>query len=235
MTPADPTELIRVLIVDDHALYRRGLQTVLETEDGIEVVGEAADGVEAVARAEQHQPDVIVMDVGMPKRGGIDACRVIKERVPSTRILMLTSSDDEAHLFEAVRAGANGYLLKDVPPEEVAVGIRALFNGQSLVSPLMASKLLTEFAQMSHQARAASAASAAPSAGLELPRLTERELGILRLVARGRLNREIATELFISENTVRNHIRNILDKLQLHSRMEAAMYAVRQRLIDPDE
>lgn len=235
MTAADPTELIRVLIVDDHALYRRGLQTVLETEDGIEVVAEAADGVEAVVRAEQHQPDVIVMDVGMPKRGGVDACRVIKERVPAARILMLTSSDDEAHLFEAVRAGANGYLLKDVPPEEVAVGIRALFNGQSLVSPLMASKLLTEFAQMSHQARAASAASAAPSAGLELPRLTERELGILRLVARGRLNREIATELFISENTVRNHIRNILDKLQLHSRMEAAMYAVRQRLIDPDE
>jgi DNA-binding NarL/FixJ family response regulator len=223
-------EVIRVLIVDDHALYRRGLLTVLETEDGIEVVGEAADGIEAVDQAEETLPDVIVMDVGMPKRGGIDACRVIKQRVPSARILMLTSSDDEANLFEAVRAGASGYLLKDVPPEEVAAGIRGVFHGQSLLSPLMASKLREEFKQISQRETAP-----APISGLELPRLTERELGILRLVARGRLNREIAGELFISENTVRNHIRNILDKLQMHSRMEAAMYAVRQRLIDPGE
>jgi DNA-binding NarL/FixJ family response regulator len=227
-----PPDVIRVLIVDDHALYRRGLQTVLATEDGIEVVGEAADGVEAVDQAEETMPDVIVMDVGMPKRGGIDACRVIKQRVPSVRILMLTSSDDEANLFEAVRAGANGYLLKDVPPEEVATGIRGVFHGQSLLSPMMASKLLTEFAQISQRA---GGAEPDPSPGLELPRLTERELGILKEVARGKLNREIAADLFISENTVRNHIRNILDKLQMHSRMEAAMYAVRQRLIDIGE
>ncbi len=226
----DTAEVIRVLIVDDHSLYRRGLQTVLDTEDGIEVVGEAADGIEAVDQAEETLPDVIVMDVSMPKRGGIDACRVIKQRVPSARILMLTSSEDEANLFEAVRAGANGYLLKDVPPEEVAAGIRGLFQGQSLLSPLMATKLLSEFAQISQRDTLP-----APTPGLELPRLTERELGILRLVARGRLNREIAAELYISENTVRNHIRNILDKLQMHSRMEAAMYAVRQRLIDPGE
>jgi len=223
-------EVIRVLIVDDHALYRRGLLTVLGTEDGIEVVGEAADGIEAVDQAEETLPDVIVMDVSMPKRGGIDACRVIKQRVPSARILMLTSSDDEANLFEAVRAGANGYLLKDVPPEEVAAGIRGVFHGQSLLSPMMATKLLTEFAQISQRETVP-----APTPGLELPRLTDRELEILKLVARGRLNREIATELFIAENTVRNHIRNILDKLQMHSRMEAAMYAVRQRLIDPGE
>ena len=223
-------EVIRVLIVDDHALYRRGLLTVLGTEDGIEVVGEAADGIEAVDQAEETLPDVIVMDVSMPKRGGIDACRVIKQRVPSARILMLTSSDDEANLFEAVRAGANGYLLKDVPPEEVAAGIRGVFHGQSLLSPMMATKLLTEFAQISQRETVP-----APTPGHELPRLTDRELEILKLVARGRLNREIATELFIAENTVRNHIRNILDKLQMHSRMEAAMYAVRQRLIDPGE
>jgi DNA-binding NarL/FixJ family response regulator len=222
-------EVIRVLIVDDHALYRRGLLTVLETEEGIEVVGEAADGIEAVDQAEEMLPDVIVMDVGMPKRGGIDACRVIRQRVPSARILMLTSSDDEANLFEAVRAGANGYLLKDVPPEEVAAGIRAVHHGQSLLSPMMAAKLLTEFAQISQRD-----APPAPTPGLELPRLTDRELEILTRVARGKLNREIAAELFIAENTVRNHIRNILDKLQMHSRMEAAMYAVRQRLIDPD-
>ena len=222
-------EHIRVLIVDDHAVYRRGLQTVLSTERGIEVVGEAADGVEAVTRAEETLPDVIVMDVAMPKRGGIEACRAIKERVPSVRILMLTSSDDESDLFEAVRAGANGYLLKDVPPEDVAAGIRGLHHGKSLLSPMMASKLLSEFALLS----AREEETPRPEA-FAAPRLTERELGILTLVARGKANREIAAELFISENTVRNHVRNILDKLQMHSRMEAAMYAVRQRLIDPD-
>lgn len=228
--PTQPAEHIRVLIVDDHALYRRGLQTVLATEEGIEVVGEAADGVEAVERAEETLPDVIVMDVSMPKRGGIEACRVIKQRVPSVRILMLTSSEDEAHLFEAIRAGANGYLLKDVPPEEVASGIRGLHHGLSLVSPMMASKLLSEFAQISARAEAPARGS-----GIEVPRLTDRELEILKLVARGRANREIAADLFISENTVRNHMRNILDKLQMHSRMEAAMFAVRERLIDPSE
>jgi DNA-binding NarL/FixJ family response regulator len=226
----EQNEHIRVLIVDDHALYRRGLQTVLATEEGIEVVGEAADGVEAVARAEEKLPDVIVMDVSMPKRGGIEACRVIKQRVPSVRILMLTSSEDETHLFEAIRAGANGYLLKDVPPEEVAAGIRGLHHGQSLVSPMMASKLLTEFAQISARAEVPVRGS-----GLEVPRLTDRELQILRFVAQGKGNREIATKLYISENTVRNHMRNILDKLQMHSRMEAAMFAVRERLIDPGE
>ncbi len=224
-----PAECIRVLIVDDHALYRRGLQTILDTEDGIEVVGEAADGVEAVEQAEETLPDVILMDVSMPKRGGIDACRVIRQRVPSARILMLTSSDDETHLFEAIRAGAHGYLLKDVPPEEVAAGIRGVHHGHALVSPMMAAKLLTEFAHLSEREPVPTAPP-----GLEVPRLTKRELDILGLVARGKLNREIAHDLFISENTVRNHIRNILDKLQMHSRMEAAMYAVRQRLIDPD-
>ena len=169
------TDVIRVLIVDDHALYRRGLQTVLAVEEGIEVVGEAADGVEAVDQAEEIVPDVIVMDVGMPKRGGIDACRVIKQRVPSARILMLTSSEDEANLFEAVRAGANGYLLKDVPPEEVAAGIRSVFHGQSLLSPSMASKLLEEFKQISQRETVP-----APVSGLELPRLTDRELEILQ-------------------------------------------------------
>lgn len=228
------SDRIRVLIADDHALYRRGLLTMLDTEDGIEVIGEAADGVEAVVRAEELLPDVVVLDVSMPKRGGIDACRGIKASVPATRILMLTSSEDETHLFEAVRAGANGYLLKDASPEKVAEAIRGVHNGQSLLSPMMAAKLLTEFAALSSP-RPVPRGGAGSGPELDMPRLTERELDILRLVARGRLNREIAAELFISENTVRNHIRNILDKLQLHSRTEAALYAVRQRLIDPDE
>ena len=223
-----PPDVIRVLIVDDHALYRRGLQTVLAVEEGIEVVGEAADGIEAVDQAEETLPDVIVMDVGMPKRGGIEACRVIKQRVPSARILMLTSSDDEANLFEAVRAGANGYLLKDVPGEEIAAGVRAVYHGDSLISPSMASKLLAEFAQMSRR-------QGDRPLPVGAPRLTDRELEVLRLVARGMANKEIAHELFISENTVKNHVRNILEKLQLHSRMEAAMYAVRENLLEPGE
>jgi DNA-binding NarL/FixJ family response regulator len=222
-------EAIRVLIVDDHALYRRGLRTVLPVEDDIEVVGEAADGVAAVTQAEATVPDVIVMDVGMPKRGGIDACRFIKERVPSARILMLTSSDDEADLFDALRAGATGYLLKSVT-DEIANGIRGIFDGQSQLSPAMATKLIGEFARMGERSSGSRA-----SLGVEPPHLTERELEILEIVARGRSNSEIADELVISVNTVRNHIRNILDKLQMHSRLEAAMYAVRQRLIDLSE
>lgn len=224
-----PSDVIRVLIVDDHALYRRGLQTVLSTEEGIEVVGEAADGVEAVERAEETMPDIVVMDVGMPKRGGIDACRVIKQRVPSARILVLTNSDDDTDLFEAVRAGANGYLLKDAT-EEIASGIRGVYHGQSLVSPIMATNLLREFNQLSKRV-----AVPAATPEFELPRLTNRELEILERIAKGRLNREIAEDLVISENTVRNHVRNILDKLQMHSRMQAAMYAVRHRLIDPSD
>jgi len=221
------TDPIRVLVVDDHVLFRRGLQTVLAIEEGIEVVSEAADGVEAVHQAEQTLPDVIVLDIGMPKRGGIDACRIIKQRVPSVLILMLTNSDDDADLFEAIRAGANGYLLKTVT-EDIGTGIRGVVNGESQLSPAMATKLLAEFKQIS---QAPSAPLFTP--GLEArPRLTAREIDILQRVAQGRLNREIAARLGISEHTVRSHIRNILDKLQMHSRMEAAMYAVRQRLID---
>ena len=221
------TDPIRVLVVDDHVLFRRGLQTVLAIEEGIEVVSEAADGVEAVHQAEQTLPDVIVLDIGMPKRGGIDACRIIKHRVPSVLILMLTNSDDDADLFEAIRAGANGYLLKTVT-EDIGTGIRGVVNGESQLSPAMATKLLAEFKQIS---QAPSAPLFTP--GLEArPRLTAREIDILQRAAQGWLNREIAARLGISEHTVRSHIRNILDKLQMHSRMEAAMYAVRQRLID---
>ena len=147
----------------------------------------------------------------------------------SARILMLTGSDDEADLFDAVRAGATGYLLKNVT-DEIADGIRGIFDGQSQLTPAMATKLLGEFTRMSKRASGPDALSQ-----LEVPRLTERELEVLDLVARGRTNGEIADELVISANTVRNHIRNILDKLQMHSRLEAAMYAVRQRLIEPGE
>jgi two-component system NarL family response regulator len=222
---AEGGEPIRVLVADDHVLFRRGLEMVLQQEGGIDVVGEAGDGLEAVMRAAELLPDVILMDVRMPRSSGIEACLSIKERVPSSKIVMLTISDEETDLFEAIRAGANGYLLKDVPGEEIAAGIRAVHNGQSLISPSMASKLLAEFAQMSPRE--------GETPNPQAPQLTPREVEVLRLVARGLANREIGAQLFISENTVKNHVRNILEKLQLHTRMEAAMYAVRQNLIDP--
>ncbi len=213
---------IRVLICDDHALFRRGLVMVLESEDGIEVVAEAEDGEDAVAKAAEAAPDVILMDVRMPKMSGIDATRAIAEVVPTAKILMLTVSDDEEDLYEAVKAGATGYLLKEISIEEVANAIRAVMSGQSLISPSMASKLLSEFNNLAKQAQQKVMA----------PRLTDRELQVLKLVAKGLSNREVAEELFISENTVKNHVRNILEKLHLHSRMEAVVYAVREKLLD---
>jgi two-component system NarL family response regulator len=217
-------EPIRVLVVDDHALFRRGLQMVLEQEPDIEVVGEASDGTEAVETAAETLPDIVLMDVRMPKRGGIDACTAIHDVAPSTKIIMLTISDEEADLYDAIKAGAMGYLLKEISIEEVASAIRAVHGGQSLISPSMASKLLTEFAAMVKKTDDRQQVPA--------PRLTDREMEVLKLVAKGLNNRDIAKQLFISENTVKNHIRNILEKLQLHSRMEAVVYAVREKLLE---
>jgi two-component system NarL family response regulator len=217
-------EPIRVLVVDDHALFRRGLQMVLEQEPDIEVVGEASDGAEAVQCAADSLPDIVLMDVRMPKRGGIDACTAIHETVPSAKIIMLTISDEEADLYDAIKAGAMGYLLKEISIEEVASAIRAVHGGQSLISPSMASKLLNEFASMIKRTD--------DRQQVPTPRLTDREMEVLKLVAKGLNNRDIAKELFISDNTVKNHIRNILEKLQLHSRMEAVVYAVREKLLE---
>ena len=220
-TTAAPTgglvvEPIRVLVVDDHALFRRGLQMVLEQEPDIEVVGEASDGTEAVETAAETLPDIVLMDVRMPRRGGIDACTAIHDVAPSTKIIMLTISDEEADLYDAIKAGAMGYLLKEISIEEVASAIRAVHGGQSLISPSMASKLLTEFAAMVKKTDERQQVPA--------PRLTDREMEVLKLVAKGLNNRDIAKQLFISENTVKNHIRNILEKLQLHSRMAVALW-----------
>ncbi|MCW2736557.1 response regulator transcription factor [Nocardioides sp.] len=216
------TEPVRVLVVDDQELFRRGLIMLLSGDSDIEVVGEAADGVTATELAVKTAPDVILLDVRMPRRTGVEACRGIKEAVPSAKIIMLTVSDEEADLYESVKNGASGYLLKDSSIEEVAQAVRVVNEGQSLISPSMAVKLIDEFKQMSKPEREQGPAL----------RLTERELEVLRLVAKGLNNREVAKELFISENTVKNHVRNILEKLQLHSRMEAVMYAMREKLLD---
>ena len=215
-------EPIRVAVVDDQELFRRGLTMLLDVEDDMEVVGEASDGVAATELAASAAPDVVLMDVRMPKRSGIEACVAIKDVAPAARIIMLTVSDEEADLYEAVKNGASGYLLKDSSIDEVAQAIRVVADGQSLISPSMAIKLLDEFKQMSRSDRQQ----------VPTPRLTDRELEVLKLVAQGLNNREIAKRLFISENTVKNHVRNILEKLQLHSRMEAVMYAVREKLLD---
>ncbi len=221
--PTEPgDEPIRVVVVDDQELFRRGLTMLLGVEDDIEVVGEAGDGVAATELAAATVPDVILMDVRMPKRSGIEACLAIKEVAPTARIIMLTVSDEEADLYDAVKNGASGYLLKDSSIDQVAEAVRVVADGQSLISPSMAIKLLDEFKQMSRADRHQ----------VPTPRLTERELEVLKLVAQGLNNREIAKRLFISENTVKNHVRNILEKLQLHSRMEAVMYAVREKLLD---
>lgn len=220
---ADP---IRVLVVDDHALFRRGLEMTLRAEPDIDVAGEASDGREAVEKAGDLLPDVVLMDVRMPRRTGIEACREMKAVAPSSRIIMLTISDEEEDLFEAIKAGAAGYLLKEISIDEVADAVRAVHGGQSLINPSMATKLMNEFATLASREDTEERPQQVPA-----PRLTDREMEVLRLVARGLNNRDIAKELFISENTVKNHVRNILEKLQLHSRMEAVVYAVRENLL----
>ncbi len=214
---------IRVAVVDDEELFRRGLAMLLGTETDIDVVAEGAGGQAATEIATQDTPDVMLLDVRMPRLSGIDACVTIKDSAPEVKVIMLTASDEESDLYEAIKNGASGYLLKDSSIAEVSQAVRLVAGGQSLISPMMAAKLLAEF-------KAISGAERSPP---RVPRLTDRELEVLNLVAHGLNNREIAERLFISENTVKNHVRNMLEKLQLHSRIEAVMYAIRQRLLDP--
>ncbi len=215
---------LRILIVDDHALFRGGLQMVLKSEPDIEVIGEAADGQDAVVKTQELDPDVVLMDIRMPKRSGIEATREIRALNPRVKVLMLTISDDEQDLYDSIKAGAAGYLLKEISIDEVADAIRSVWSGNSRISPSMAAKLIAEFAAMSKRAEERQQFPA--------PRVTEREMDVLKLVAQGMSNRDIAATLFISENTVKNHIRNILEKLHLHSRMEAVVYAVREKLLE---
>lgn len=223
--PGAPSGVIRVVIADDHALYRQGMAVVVELDGAARVVGQASNGEEVLAVCARLHPDVVLMDVRMPVVGGIGAAARLHAADPGIRILMLTMSDDEGDLFEAIKAGASGYLLKDLPGEEVADAIRRVHDGQAIIPPGMAATLLQEFSRLSQADEPGDPAAT---------HLTDREVEVLRLVARGMVNREIADTLGIAENTVKNHVRSILEKLHLHSRVEAAVYAHQQRLVPPD-
>ena len=207
-------DVISVLIADDHPFVRHGLRTYLETLEEMEVVGEASDGAEAVALAERLLPDVVLMDLVMPELDGIEATRQIRAASPATKVIVLTSFDDDEKVFPAIKAGAAGYLLKDVRPAELAEAVRKASRGEALLAPSVAARLMQEV----------SGERAAPGG------LTDRELEVLRLIARGLPNKQIAAELVVSEKTVKTHVSNILAKLHLADRTQAALYAVREGL-----
>ncbi len=219
---------IRVLIADDHALLREGLRRVLEFESEIEVVGEAADGLQAVERARELLPDVVVLDINMPGLDGIEVTRRIKRECPAAQIVVLTIHDDDQYVFEVVKAGAQGYVLKDIEPGQIVEAIKTVRRGESFIPSNLMSKVLGEFKRMSGEL---AAGVAAHDPGVEEGRLTEREREILRAIAQGLTNREIADRFYISEKTVKNHVSNLLRKLHLTDRTQAAIYAIKNKLV----
>jgi two-component system, NarL family, response regulator LiaR len=215
-------DVIRILITDDHAVVREGLRTLISSEPGMTIVGEAVDGVEAVLKARSLRPDVVLLDLVMPRKDGIEAIEEIKRDNPQARILVLTSFAEDDKVFPAIRKGAQGYLLKDSSPDELLQAIRHVYRGETSLHPTIARKLIQEINQ----------ASDLPPSGEPL---TEREVEVLRLVARGLSNQEIADELVVSERTVRTHVSNILSKLHLANRTQAALYALKEGLSSLDD
>lgn len=212
---------IRVLIVDDQRLVREGIASLLGIQDGITVIGTAVDGQQAVAQAEEVLPDVILMDVRMPVMNGIQATEIIRERLPECKVLMLTTFDDEEYIIKSLRAGAYGYLLKDTPAENLAQAIQLTYAGIYQLAPSVAGKLVGNWQK---------SITEHPLEPVEHD-LTERELDVLRLLATGASNREIAEKLVVSEGTVKNHISNILNRLGLRDRVQAALYAREHQII----
>ncbi len=212
---------IRILIADDHAVVREGLRTLITAKPGMEVIGEAADGVEAVSKARSLQPGVILLDMVMPRKDGLETIKDIKKENPNARILVLTSFDDDEKVFSAIKAGALGYLLKDSSPQQLLQAIRDVYHGRSSLHPSIALKVIRELNQP-------------PDLPLTEEPLTEREVEALRLIAQGLTNQEIAEKLTISERTVGKHVSNILDKLHLANRTQAALYALRRGLATLD-
>jgi len=217
-------EPIKVLVVDDHTLFRRGITAVLANQESLEVVGEASDGLEAIEKAKEIAPDVILMDLNMPHCSGLEAIQALQAEMPQVNVLVLTVSEMESDLFAAVKFGARGYLLKKAEPEELIHAIFHIAQGGVIVSPLMAAKLLTEFKDL----RAGVEREPIEEANADL---SPREGEVLQLVAQGATNKEIADSLFISENTVKTHLKSIMEKLHLANRSQAAAYAVKRGLV----
>ncbi len=217
---------IKILIVDDHTLFRRGILSALANQASLEVVGEAVDGLEAIEKTKQLIPDVVLMDLNMPNCSGLEATQALQAEMPQVNILVLTVSDNEADLFAAIKFGARGYLLKKAEPEELLIAIASVAAGGVMVSPLMATKLLDEFRDLTASLERGPVARADAD-------LSPREGEVLQLVAQGATNKAIADSLFISENTVKTHLQNIMDKLHLANRSQAAAYAVKKGLV-PD-
>lgn len=212
---------IRILLVDDHALFRKGIASLLAASADFQVVGEAATGAEAVERAPELLPDIILMDVSMPQMSGLEATRLLKQILPAVRIVMLTFSEDDQDLFEAVKGGAQGYLLKKIEPQALFDTLCAVMKGEAPISRSMAAKILGEFSRMARVRES-------PAQGSDL---TPRETEVLELITHGDSNKEIAAALAMAENTVKNHLKNILEKLHLENRVQAATFALRHGLV----
>jgi DNA-binding NarL/FixJ family response regulator len=219
-------EKIHVLLVDDHSLFREGLAGIIASQPDLEVVGEANDGLEAFVKAQELKPDLILMDVQMPGMDGLEATRQIKEALPETKIVVLTVRDDDEKLFEALKNGAQGYLLKEIRSQEMLAMLRSAMQGEAALSPLLAGRVLAEFTRLSRQMPAYPALE-----GNELSDLTRRELDVLTVASQGASDKEIADRLTISIHTVKSHIRNILSKLHVNTRREAARVARSKGLV----
>ena len=217
---------MRVLLADDHALFRAGIASLLKAW-GMDVVGQASDGTDAIAQAHRLQPDLLLMDIGMAPMNGLEATRVIKAELPDVKVIIVTVSEDDRDLFEAVKSGAEGYLLKGMSEAELSSTLEKIAAGEPALSPGLAARILDEFARISREGPGRS-----PSAG---GGLSDREREVLRLVAEGATNREIGSRLHVSENTVGFHVKNILAKLHLKNRAQATAFAIRTGIADEDE
>ncbi len=209
---------ISIIIVDDHAIVRQGLHTYLDLQPDMRVVGEAADGKQAIQLVRDLLPDIVLMDLVMPQMDGVEATRAVTSASPSTRVIVLTSFSEDEQVFASIKAGAQGYLMKDVLPQELVRAIRTVYRGEAQLDPEIARKLMHEFSN--------------PQPTRPKHDLTERELEVLRLISLGKSNKEISEELVLSEKTVKTHVSNILQKLHLSDRTQAAVYALRQKIVD---